>query len=97
MPRRVAEANFWIREASEQGSGMADAQYAVGAFYYAGLGVPQDYIRAYLWFSLAVAHWPTPDKGAYDGLIYSRDSAAAKLTPQQLAYSQKLVSEWRAK
>ena len=50
-----------------------------------------------LWFSLAVAHWPTSDERAYDGLIYSRDSAAAKLTPQQLAYSQKLVSEWRAK
>src|SRR5271168_3511515 len=104
MPRRVAQANAWIREASDQsrmnvqdGTGMADAQYAVGAFYYAGLGVPQDYIRAYFWFSLAVVHWPKLDKGAYDGLIYSRDSAAAKLTPQQLAYSQKLVSEWRAK
>ena len=45
MPRRVAQANAWIREASDQsrmnvqdGTGMADAQYAVGAFYYAGLG-----------------------------------------------------------
>ena len=97
MPRRVAQANAWIRMNVQDGTVMADAQYALGAFYYAGLGVPQDYIRAYLWFSLAVAHWPTSDKGAYDGLIYSRDSAAAKLTPQQLAYSQKLVSEWRAK
>jgi TPR repeat protein len=40
VPRRVAQANFWIREASEQGTGMADAQYALGAFYYARLGVP---------------------------------------------------------
>ena len=66
MPRRVAQANAWIREASDQsrmnvqdGTGMADAQYALGAFYNAGLGVPQDYIRAYFWFSLAVAHWPS--------------------------------------
>ena len=42
MPRRVAQA--WIREASDQsrmnvqdGTVMADAQYALGAFYYAGL------------------------------------------------------------
>jgi TPR repeat protein len=47
MPRRVAQANAWIREASDQsrmnvqdGTGMADAQYALGAFYYARLGVP---------------------------------------------------------
>ena len=96
MPRRVAQANAWIRMNVQDWTVMADAQYALGAFYYAGLGVPQDYIRAYLWFSLAVAHWPTSDKGVYDGLICSRDSAGAKLTPQQLAYSQKLVSEWRA-
>ena len=71
MPRRVAQANAWIREASDQsrmnvqdGTGMADAQYALGAFYYAGLGVPQDYIRAYFWFSLASRTGPRRTKAS---------------------------------
>ena len=33
--------------------GDADAQYALGAMYYAGYGVPQDYQAAVKWYTLA--------------------------------------------
>src|SRR6185503_19776561 len=36
-------------------SGDATAQYNLGIFYDHGLGVPQDKVGAYMWFSLAAA------------------------------------------
>ena len=54
MPQDVVEAAKWYRKAAEQGSlagqaGLADA-------YFQGLGVAQDYVRAYAWFSLAASN-----------------------------------------
>jgi TPR repeat protein len=36
--------------------GVAVAQYSVGAMYYYGTGVPQDYTEAFKWLALAAAH-----------------------------------------
>jgi signal peptidase I len=49
-----AEAVKWIRMAAEQG--FAQAQYKLGLTYARGLGVdPPNFVRAYMWFSLAKA------------------------------------------
>ena len=40
-----------IRPLAEQGN--ANAQYILGVFYNNGLGVPQDYVRSYMWLNLA--------------------------------------------
>ena len=43
-----------VREAAAQGHALA--QNNLAELYFAGLGVPQDYVRAYLWVSLAAVH-----------------------------------------
>src|SRR5271163_410553 len=42
-----------IRPLADQGD--ADAQNILGLMYYSGQGVPQDYVIAHMWLSLAAA------------------------------------------
>ena len=41
-----------FRKAAEQGG--SEAQSSIGEMYESGLGVPQNYIRAHMWFNLAI-------------------------------------------
>jgi TPR repeat protein len=54
--------------------GDANAQYNLGVFYDNGLGVPQDKVRAYMWFSLSAAQ-------GRDGAAAFRDLIARLMTP----------------
>jgi TPR repeat protein len=69
-------------------SGDATAQYNLGVFYDNGLGVPQDKINAYIWFSLAAAQ-------GRKGAAAIRDLMARRMTPGQIAEAQKLAREWK--
>lgn len=64
---------------AEQGD--LNAQYDLGMMYKSGLGVPQNYKLAYIWFSLAAA------KGHKDA-VKRRDITEKKLGPQQLSEAQ---------
>jgi TPR repeat protein len=55
-----------------------------------GQGVPQDDVRAYLWFNLSAA------QGAKDA-VADRDIAAQRMTTEQIAEAQKLAREWTSK
>jgi uncharacterized protein len=81
-------ATSWYRKAAEQGD--ADAQVNLGILYGMGQGVPQDYVSAHMWFSLAVT-------GGHKDAMKARDMAAAKMTPAQIAEAKKLAREWRPK
>lgn len=70
--------------------GNAPAQFSLGFVYERGLGLPQDYVRAYMWFSLAAAQGT---KGAAEW----RERLAAGMSPAQITEAQKLASEWRPK
>ena len=70
--------------------GDAGAQFSLGFMYQKGLGVPQDYVRAYMWFDLAAAQGT---KGAAEW----RELIAARMTPAQIAEAQKLAREWKPK
>jgi uncharacterized protein len=83
-----AAAVSWYRKAAEQGN--AKAQFHLGVMYFNDLGVPQDYVLAHMWFSLAIAR-------GYDDAIFNRDVTAAKMTPAQIAEAQKLAREWKPK
>lgn len=52
-----------------------------------GQGVPQNYIRAHLWFNLAATQGD-------DTVQKNRDVAAAKMTPTQIAEARKLARKW---
>jgi uncharacterized protein len=48
-----AEAAKWYRLAADQGDSLA--QQYLGNMYFKGHGVPQDYVRAFMWLALSTA------------------------------------------
>jgi TPR repeat protein len=76
------------RPLAEQGD--STAQAALGLLYEKGRGVPQDYVRAHMWYNLAAANG---DKAGAE----FRDDLARKMTPAQIAEAQKLAREWKPK
>ena len=84
-------ARQWYEKAAAQG--YAEAQVNLGVLHANGDGVPQDYVRAYMWYNLAAAHSPgTAQKLAAD----SRDEVAGRMTPAQVADAQKLAIRCQA-
>ena len=67
-------------------SANATAQTSLGVMYENGEGVPQDYVEAYVWFSVAAA------SGDADS-ANNRGIAAGELTPEQLSQGQKRATE----
>jgi TPR repeat protein len=85
--RDYATAVRLNRPLAEQGD--ANAQYNLGVFYDNGLGVPQDKVRAYMWFNLSAAQ-------GREGAAAIRDLIARRMTPAQIAEAQKLAREWKS-
>lgn len=71
--------------------GDANAQYTLGILYGDGLGVSQDYIKAYMWTSLAIAQM-TGEK--QDLAISVRNVIAKHMTKEQIATAQRLAHKW---
>ncbi len=84
--RDYATALRLILPLAEQGD--ANAQYNLGVFYDNGLGVPQDKVRAYMWFNLSASQ-------GREGAAAFRDLIARRMTPAQIAEAQKLAREWK--
>ena len=74
-------------KAAEQG--FANAQHNLGFMYEKGMGVPEDYVMAFMWLSLAKAHG---DKMAWDLDIVKKD-----MNTDQIAKAQALAAEWLEK
>jgi len=51
---RWAQTSRWIRSAALQGH--AEAQYLFGHLHSSGIGVPQDYGTAHMWYNIAFAN-----------------------------------------
>ena len=68
---------------AEQGD--ADAQYNLGSMYDIGLGVPQNDVRAYVWFSVAAAQGDETARA-------NRDIISERLTPEQRARGQDMAT-----
>ena len=65
------------------------AMLHLGAIYAKGRGVPQDYVRAHMWFSLSAAQG---EQKAAKNLI---EMAERQMTPAQITEAQKLAREWK--
>ena len=70
--------------------GKAVAQWSLGIMYERGRSVPQDYVQAYRWYTLAAA------KGLKEA-VKGRDLLEKRMTPAQLAEAQRLARGWKAK
>ncbi|MFH1029213.1 MAG: trypsin-like peptidase domain-containing protein [Pseudomonadota bacterium] len=64
------------------------AQNNLGVHYYKGLGVPQDYVEAHMWWNLAASQ-------GQENARSNRDLVAKEMTPAQLAEAQKRAREFR--
>lgn len=70
--------------------GIPDAQHALGEMYKRGTGVPQNYQRSYIWYSIATA---TRNGEASTASRIERDAMAQLLSQDMLAEAQVLAVE----
>jgi localization factor PodJL len=82
-----AEAAQWFRKAGLLG--VRDSQFNLGILYARGMGVPQDFVQSWLWFSLA-AQQGDADAGK------KRDDVAAKMDAQALVAAAKALAAFQA-
>ena len=75
-----------FRKAADQGD--AVAEFLLGNQYANGRGVPQDYVRAHMWFSLAAAR-------GQQIAVKTLEMAERKMTPAQITEAQKLARDWK--
>jgi TPR repeat protein len=89
------EAMKWLRLAADQEH--AKAQLYLGIMYANGLGVPQDYLQAHMWLSLAVPRIPSDiiDKEKHDMAMAVRDLIASMMTPAQITEARELARVWK--
>jgi uncharacterized protein len=89
----IHQAIKWWEMAAEQD--YAPAQNRLGWAYSYGEGVPKDYVKAYVWLTLA---WETNKVQKSIGYSSSsdeqRDYIAAFMTPAQIAEAQRLARQW---
>ncbi len=99
VPQDYGEALKWYTKAAEQG--LAEAQYNLAIFYSNGRGVRRDYVKAYFWANIAVTLDPINPIARVNGrtepkpeYVQFRDEVTAKLSPAQLAATQKRCRQW---
>ncbi len=78
IPQNDAEGAKWNLYAAERGDDRY--HYRIGLIYEEGRGVPRDYVRAYMWYSLAATNgWESI------AIANDLDQMAEKPTPEQIA------------
>ena len=77
---------IWFGRAAAQAHPIA--MLHLGAMYAEGRGVPQDYVRAHMWFSLAAAR-------GQQIAVKTLEMAERKMTPAQITEAQKLARDWK--
>ena len=88
------EGAKWLERAAEQGLGQA--QFMLGRMYGLGKELPTDYVRSYMWYSLAASNIAF-SKHLQTASTYERTKfAETKMTPEQVAKAKELAIEWAA-
>jgi localization factor PodJL len=81
-----ASAASWFRQGAE--FGVRDSQYNLAVLYARGLGLTQDLMQSYAWFSAAAAQGD-------DDAAKKRDDVANKLSPADLASAKSLAASFK--
>jgi TPR repeat protein len=71
--------------------GSVDAQNNLGVMYMNGLGVKQDYVKAYKWLALGAEHSEGADREAS---LVALATLAGTMTPAQISDAQQRVRAW---
>jgi uncharacterized protein len=89
VPQDYSEAAKWYYRAADRGD--PQAQYGLALLYNKGLGVRRDYVLAEMWLNLSASQAVGDSR---DYVARMRDSIASKMTPSQLAASERLARAW---
>ena len=84
--RDYENAMTWFLKAAAQSN--TAAQDKIGLMYRDGLGVPQDNVQAYMWFTLAANI-----SGQYFTPL--RDNLGLKMTPEEIEDAKRRAAEWK--
>ena len=68
--------------------GQPGAEFNLGLMYATGQGVPQDYVRAHMWFSLSAAQ-------GEQRAVKTLEMAERRMPPAQINEAQKLARDWK--
>lgn len=87
VARDYAEAFYWCRRAAEDGH--PQALFAVGQFYFDGLGhgFTRDHVRAYVWFTRAEARGD-------DEAALMLETLEQDMTPLQVEEARRQAEQW---
>ncbi|MBK8182508.1 MAG: sel1 repeat family protein [Candidatus Competibacteraceae bacterium] len=77
----------WFEQAAN--NSLPLAQYTMGMLYSNGRGVDQDWVKAYVWLSLAVSN-------GYVGATQPLEYVTSQLDDQDLIRARELVRGWQA-
>jgi hypothetical protein len=80
----------WFRRAANQGH--ANAQAVLGSLYAVGLGVPKDFVNAYVWVSLAL---PRLEGRMRDRAVALQDELSALMSPTDIGKAREIAGSWR--
>ncbi|MFZ0559900.1 MAG: hypothetical protein WAM55_11525 [Methylovirgula sp.] len=83
-----ATAAQWFKKAAEYG--VRDSQYNLAVLLARGLGVQQNFVAAYMWFSIVAAQGD-------DDAARKRDDVGARLNANELATAKAMADAFRAK
>jgi TPR repeat protein len=75
----------WYHKLADQGDKYA--KFRLGEMYRDGVGVPQDYASAHMWFNLAA-------EAGYPYASIARDELGRKMTAGQISRTQRLARDW---
>lgn len=84
-PPDDAQALQWFERAADQGYVAAEA--TLGAYYWAGRGVPSDLSKAYMWSAIAFAGGDQNSKIRLEGL-------ASQMTRAQISAARQQAELW---
>lgn len=85
------KAKEWYEKAAAQKH--AAAQSNIGWLYANGRGIPQDYVRAYMWWKLAAAHSAGKEEASEESVL---EKLTRRMTPRQIAEGQRLLQQCQA-
>jgi TPR repeat protein len=89
VPQNFYEAAHWYYLAAQRGHG--GAQFELGLMYNKGEGLRRDFVLAYFWLNLSASQAIGDDRNFKAGI---RDAVASKMTVEQVAVAQEMVTAW---
>jgi len=86
---------MWYETAASKWN--AKAIFNIGELYASGKGVPQDYVLASMWFTLADSHYPASEIADRNNVAVSINEIALKMIPEEIAEAKRMAREWKPK